>query len=93
MVKISMKRKVVLKVTHPFKLGPNYLVADIYRLHKEVDILAAVGSEGTNDIRVLASELEKALESLLAKTNSQERKGPDSEPIEFDNPLNCGSNM
>ena len=55
------------------------MVADIYRLRKEVDILAAVGSEGTNDIRVLASELEKALESLLAKTSNQEGKGPNSE--------------
>jgi len=59
--------------------GGATMIYDIYRLHKEVDILAAVGSEGTNDIRVLASELEKALESLLAKTNNQEGKGPDSE--------------
>ena len=65
------------------RLGSNYVVADIYRLHKEVDILAAVGSEGTNDIRVLASELEKALESLLAKTNNKEGKGPRIENIMF----------
>ena len=69
------------------------MFADIYRLHKEVDILAAVGSEGTNDIRLLASELEKALDSLLAKTNNQEGKGPHSESENQLNLANLGDEL
>ena len=69
------------------------MVADIYRLHKEVDILAAVGSEGTNDIRVLASELQKALESLLAKTNNHAGKGPHSDSENQLNLANLGDEL